>query len=177
MASILSETESTFEIPSADVHSAVCCEFVDLGEQQSPWGPKTQGVLLFQVHERDSEGRQKEVRVYFTMTLGTSTMKSKVRKLLESWRGTPFTGDELKGFDIEQVVGKQCRVLITHAMNQKDQVTARIGSILKAAPGITVHPEAYKPWAERKQKEGAPADIGTSGAAGGWQPEDDDIPF
>ncbi|WP_210238339.1 hypothetical protein, partial [Mesorhizobium sp. M2E.F.Ca.ET.209.01.1.1] len=34
--------------------------------------------------------------------------RANLRRLLEGWRGRPFTEDELKGFDIVNLLGKPC---------------------------------------------------------------------
>ena len=64
-----SSDDSQFEPASIDVHDAVCCEFSDLGERQTPWGKQHQGILVFQVAEEveegDFAGNRKEVRLYF----------------------------------------------------------------------------------------------------------------
>ena len=72
--------------PTADVHDAVCCEFVDLGLQTSPFDnkEKQEGMLVFQVAERDEldagTSCPRQARIYFNLTLGTEKYPSKIRK-------------------------------------------------------------------------------------------------
>jgi len=62
--------------------------------------------------------------------------KSKLRKLLVSWRGRDFTEDELKGFELRNVLGAPCFLNIVHA--EKDgKKYANISAVTPLAKGMT----------------------------------------
>jgi hypothetical protein len=133
-------------------------------ESHGPYGTKHQGMLIFQVEEEveegDYAGSRKEVRFYHTMTLGTNTYPSKIRKFVEKWRAKPFTQEEVEaGFDTEVLVGMSCRLDINHKTNKDGSRTyAVIDSISKAKSKLKA--KDYVPTADRKKKN-----------------DDDDIPF
>ena len=61
--------------------------------------------------------------------------KANLRKDLESWRGKAFTAEELKGFDIEKLIGVNAMASIIH--NQSgDRTYANISSISKLMKGL-----------------------------------------
>lgn len=41
--------------------------------------------------------------------------KAKLRADLEAWRGRPFTDEELRGFDVQKLLGAYCLVNVTHS--------------------------------------------------------------
>jgi hypothetical protein len=175
MTKMYGSEEQEFEPASIDVHNAVCCEFVDLGERDGGYGVKHQGMLVFQVEEVSDVGDRKEVRFYFTMTLGSDSYPSKFRLQAEKWRGKKFTDDEVReGFDPEVMVGVPCRLSTNQKENKdKTRVYAVIDSILPVSD-VKLKPLNYRSVAEREAERGANRNGGESAAL---PPEDDDIPF
>jgi hypothetical protein len=47
----------------------------------------------------------------YTLSLGE---KASLRKDLESWRGKSFTDDELRGFDLTNLLDKWCMITVQH---------------------------------------------------------------
>lgn len=149
------------ELISADIHNAVCCECVDEGTVDGPYGPKHRCFWVFQVEERypddDSQpewarGKRKEVRAYFNLTLGSPQKPSNLRKWVEKWRGRPFTEEEVAaGFDPDLCVGVPCRLDVVHYKDKKGNDRDGIDGIL--APGkTTIEMEDYMTIAERQAK-------------------------
>jgi hypothetical protein len=170
MTSKISQNEGTlYEPASPDLHDAVCCEFKDLGVQDTPWGPKHQGMLVFQVAERNDEGSRKEVRMYFTMTLGSDDYPSRIRKFVEKWRGKALSDEELDEFDLELLVGKPCRLDTIVKESKKGRQYAAIESVLKASD-VKLEPEDYVPVDDREEKNG-------SSDKRSDDDMDDDVPF
>jgi len=143
-----------FEPASVDIHDAVCCEFQHIGMQDTPFGPKDKGMLVFQVAELDENGKRKEVSLYFTMTWGTEKMPSLIRKVIEKWRGAAMSDADRENFELESLVGKPCRLDVVQKESQKTgRVRAHIDSILR--PGETkLTPLDYIPRAERQNAKG-----------------------
>jgi hypothetical protein len=74
----------------------------------------------------------------YTLSLGE---RANLRKDLESWRGRIFTPEELKGFDIQNLIGANCMIQVIH--KTKDGKTfANISAILPLYKGMSkVQPE------------------------------------
>lgn len=104
-------------------HFAICNMVVDLGIQESTFQGKAKS--LHQVYIRwevpdervkyEKDGREIEgpCSIGATYTLSLSE-KANLRKVLENWRGTPFTEQELRGFDITTIAGKCCQIMVQH---------------------------------------------------------------
>jgi hypothetical protein len=67
-------------------------------------------------------------RQKYTLSLNE---KATLRKHLDSWRGRPFTAEELDGFDILKLIGANCYLNIIHeaAKDNSGKVYANIASI------------------------------------------------
>lgn len=57
------------------------------------------------------DGQPYVVSGFYTNSLNE---KSRLRPMLESWRGRPFTEEELDGFDLQNVLGKPCLLSVIH---------------------------------------------------------------
>lgn len=156
--SVIKEKEQTYEPVSADIHNAICAEYVDLGMQKTKFGLKPTGLLYFQVEERNSKtGIQKTVSTRFALSTGTSTKPSIIRSLLKGWRGRDLTAEEAKeGFDVQTIVGTQGRLVIEQNPDQADpsKIYANIkGALPQKAGSPNVLLEGYVTHAEREQKK------------------------
>ena len=124
---------SSFVPCPAGLHQAVCCDVVDLGNVESVYGVKHKVTLVFQVNEPMDDGRPFLVQRRYTVSLD---QKSSLRKDLESWRGRPFTADELKGFDLEKLLGVNCQLNVQQ--NDRDGTTyANITAIVPLSRGMS----------------------------------------
>jgi hypothetical protein len=188
----MSESTGGYELPSIDVHDAVIAELKYDGEKPNIYKPgkmRRQGILVFQLDERNEEegqykGKRKEIRLYFTWAWGSKEKPSKIRELLEAWRGKPFTEDELAKYGAPKelaalLAGKSCRVNVIHKKGQDNNMRARVAGIIKAKNPM--QPEDYVPIAQRKKKDdqGTAATPSAAPSGGGFDPlpDDDDIPF
>ena len=121
MGSVISEKKGGrgFEMAPEGVHIGVCEMIVNLGVQETYYGPKNQHYIRWQLvnefveYEKDGETLKAPMVIGKTYTSSLNE-KANLRKDLESWRGRPFTDDELQGFDLENVLGKPCQVQIVH---------------------------------------------------------------
>jgi hypothetical protein len=101
-------------------HFAICNMVVDCGLQEGfQKKPQHKVYLRWEVpdervsYEKDGETIEGPCSIGRFYTLSLSE-KANLRKDLENWRGKTFTGDELKGFDIENLLGKCCQIMVTH---------------------------------------------------------------
>ena len=145
-----------FQIAPAGTHLARLYRIIDLGTQMREFEGKVtmnrKAKFFFELHGDDADGKplltsdgkpliqSKE----YTVSLNE---KANLRRDLEAWRGKAFTEDELKGFDISNILGHFCMVNISH--RQKNDMTYADLKGLSAVPNI------YK-------KQGLPDGINTT---------------
>lgn len=105
--------------PSIGIHNAVCCQLVDFGTHEKEWQGKIVGKVnkinlgfeFVDVNlESEDGGTYHPVwGVQMTNSLGK---RANLRTLLEGWRGREFTDEELKGFDLDKLLGLSCQLVI-----------------------------------------------------------------
>lgn len=130
-----------------DTHIARCVRLIDLGtthnelydidRRQFFMGFETPNALVKYKDENEVEHEEPFlIGGFYTMSLHE---KSKIRPLLESWRGKEFSQEELAGFEIKKVLSKPCLLsVISETKNNKTR--SKIGGIMKLPAG-TVCPE------------------------------------
>jgi hypothetical protein len=104
-------------------HFALCNMVVDLGIQQTTFKGQAKSqhkvYLRWEVpdervtYEKDGQHIEGPCSIGATYTLSLSE-KANLRKVLENWRGQPFTEQELRGFDITTIAGKCCQIMVQH---------------------------------------------------------------
>lgn len=98
------------------------------GEYQGKPNVRNQFILFWELPTETIElnGEQKPTIVskFYTASLHE---KAKLRHDLQSWRGKEFTSDELRGFDLTQVLGKPCFLTIISTPNGKSKISAVTG--------------------------------------------------
>lgn len=142
------EKREFFLVP-AGTHRAVCYGVWDIGLQKTVFQgqEKTQHkcVVGFEIDEQIPSGEYtgKRMTIFKRYTLSLSE-KATLRKDLESWRGRAFTPEELRGFDIEKLVGVSCMLSVVHNVTRDasgDRTYANIVSVSKLMKGV----ESMKP--------------------------------
>lgn len=121
MAIIAKETGGKdFKKVPPGAHFAICNMVVDLGLQEGFSGkPQHKVYLRWEVpdervsYEKDGQQIEGPCSIGCMYTLSLSE-KANLRKTLENWRGKAFTPAELQGFDITNVLGKACQIMVTH---------------------------------------------------------------
>lgn len=131
MSMIVSDSGGSFTPCPAGSHIAICIGYVDLGTQNETFEgkQKTQRKLRIMwelCEERTADGKLFTTGKTYTNNLGD---KASLRKHLESWRSRPFTPDELKGFNLDNIVGKPCLLTIVHKPKQDGGISDSIGGI------------------------------------------------
>jgi hypothetical protein len=134
---------SSFPQATPGSHVARSIKVIDLGTQKNEFDGKPslkrQLLISFELpnellEEGDYAGQPFSVSKRYTASLGE---KATLRKDLESWRGRAFTEEELKGFDITNIVGKPCMVSIVH--NEKGK--AKVTSVMAMPKGMICPPQ------------------------------------
>src|SRR4051812_31403819 len=109
------------QLPPAGTHLARCYAVCDLGTQLGEFQGKPKKArkcrIFFELPNEQAvfnEGGHKEpftVSKEFTLSLHK---KAELRKVLESWRGRPFTDEELDKFDVAKLIGAPAIITISH---------------------------------------------------------------
>lgn len=156
--------------PAPDgVHQAVCCDIVDLGMVTTQWEGKKRVshkvYLVWQIAEENQEtGKRFTVRRRYTASLHE---KADLRRDLQSWRGRPFTNEELASFDLDRVLGVGALLNVVHTMRD-GSTWANVEAIMPLPKGqapLTVQDYIRE---KDKPKEEQQADSGS---------DDDGVPF
>lgn len=140
-----SEGRNFTPVPSGS-HLARCYRIIDLGTQKTEWAgqvkllPKV--MFQFEVHGEDDEGNPlvtpkgepMSISKNYTLSLRD---KSQLKADLEAWRSRGFTQDELKGFELKNVLGAWCMLTVTRA-------TGKDGKDYTNISGISPVPKAMK---------------------------------
>lgn len=129
-----------FEQAPAGTHLGRCIKLVDIGTQKGEYqGQATFKRQIIIGWELPSElmqtgeyaGQPFTVSKFYTASLSE---KANLRKDLENWRGRAFTDEELRGFDMKNILGKPCMLSIV--LNEKNN--ARVGGVMAAPKGMSL---------------------------------------
>ena len=140
--------------------SAVCVDVIDLGLVTSTgqWGTKTahKVALVFQIDERDDDGKRFEVAERFTLSMHE---KAALRKFLGQWRGKSYTEEEAaKGVPLDKLEGQPAVITIEHRTSG-DKTYANILAIAKPVKGMpALKPDGYvrsEHWAKKRAEREA----------------------
>jgi hypothetical protein len=129
---------SDFKQPPTGTHIARCIRLVDLGTQHSEYmGEPTSNPQVLVTWELPGEqmedGKPFTISKFYNIYLSS---KATLRKDLEGWRGRSFTAEELKKFDLQNVLGKPCML---NAVENDKQKTI-VASVSGLPKGITCPP-------------------------------------
>lgn len=121
------------------VHFAICNMVVDLGIHDITWQGKAKQqhkvYIRWEIpdervtYTKDDKEIEGPCSIGSTYTLSLSD-KSKLRPLLENWRGKLFTAEELKGFDITTIAGKCCQVQVQHSTGSDGKTYANVAGVM-----------------------------------------------
>lgn len=131
-----------FKPAPAGAHRAVCVRFIDIGSQdvfnqKKGVTEKQHKVLLYwELSDEFMEDR----RLFIVQKRYTWSMheKANLRKDLESWRGKPYTTEELAaGVNTRNMLGQPATVTVMHAADQRDpsRIYANVVGVAPLAKG------------------------------------------
>lgn len=143
---IVSSSGGDFKPIPEGTYVATCVRLIDLGTQVSTYkgvDSLRRKVLVAwevpdQMVEFDGEQRPALVMQRYTASLHD---KAVLRQHLEAWRGRRFTADELRGFDLKNVLGKPCQLQILHS---EDGAYANVAAIMAVPKGLET-PKPHHP--------------------------------
>lgn len=123
------------------VYTAVSSAIIDLGQQISEKFGKTQRkfMMLWNVIGEEVEvNGQKLARTMSKEYSFSLNEKSTLRKDLQAWRGKVFTDEELRGFNLLNIINKPCQLQILLEEKNGKQYN-NIASIMALPKGMTVN--------------------------------------
>ena len=127
------------DFPKAPIgtHVARCYQVIDLGHQKITWQGAEKWshkvMLTWELcNELMDDGRPFAVSNRYTLSLAET---SQLRPALESWRGKPFTDEELNGFDVKNVLGAYCMLGVVHN-TANGKTYANVSAILPLPKGM-----------------------------------------
>ena len=152
MAIVAKRAEKAFEPAPAGSYQGVCVDVVDLGIVESTWDGEVKRqhkiAVVWQIGAPMRDGRPFLVRERYTLSLGD---RSRLRPMLESWRGRAFSEAELDGFDVESVLGANCLLSIIHKQGTKGGTFANVASVSPLIKGMAkMAPKDYVRVADRE---------------------------
>ena len=120
------------------VYTAVSSAIIDLGLQRNEQFGKTQRkfMMIWNILGEDVEiNGEKQPRTISKEYSFSLNEKSTLRKDLQAWRGQPFSEEELRGFNILNVLNKACQlqIILEEKNNKKYNNIAGIMSLPKGS--------------------------------------------
>lgn len=131
MSIIVTVGEGDYTPAPEGIHHAVCVDVVDKGVVETAFGPKHKIRIVWELATLMEDGQHYIIGKQYTASLHE---KSSLHKDLKSWRGQAFTAAELRGFDVEKVIGAPCQVLVQQEAGQDGKVWANVTTLLRADP-------------------------------------------
>lgn len=134
---IVSSTGEGFKPVPEGTYVATCIRVIDLGTQVTSFqgADKLQRKVLvcWEIPEErvEFDGKEGPALIMKRYTASLSD-RANLRKDLEAWRGRRFTDEELKGFDLSQLLGHSCQIQVLHST---DGQFANIQSIMAMPKG------------------------------------------
>lgn len=180
MPIIAKEEEQGESLPTGMQH-AVCSMVCDIGHQKGEYQGRPnlrhQVIVIWELEEKKKEGKFAGepfyVSKFYTLSLGE---KSNLRADIQSWRGVPFSEQELKGFDLERLIGANCFLNLVKEENGKVKpkaITPIAKGMAKITPTLKQEPE----WVQKfRDKQVDPNGLVPTSNSNPPPPEDD-LPF
>lgn len=129
MSFYVEDKGGNFERCPSGMHLARCYRIIDLGTQKSEYMGQTKYLhkimLGWEIHGTDDAGQPLKMKdgrpfaIFKNYTLSWSE-KANLRLDLQSWRGRPFTQDEMQRFDLKNVLGAFCMLNIIERPGKND---------------------------------------------------------
>ena len=140
------ENGGSYQKAPVGSHVARCIRLIDIGTQRGEYQGKTtwkpQVIIAWELPYEIMEATEERdaapfvVSKFYTLSLDE---KANLRKHLSSWRGRDFTKNELKGFDLHNILNQPCMLSIIDK-NDKSVVDA----VMAITKGMQV-PDRHNP--------------------------------
>jgi hypothetical protein len=138
MSFVVRANESTFKPVPPGTHLARCYRIVDLGTQETNYQGKINHqrklMIQWEVHGQDDNGyalvtkggEPMSISKNYTTSLGE---KARLRQDLITWRGKAFTPEELKGFELKNLLGVWCMLSVVETPGNDGKTYSNVNAI------------------------------------------------
>ena len=120
-------------------YPAVCYGVVVTGTHYDMFrnGSKTEAIIFWELPTETFMVDGTEVRKTITETYTFSLTNSNLAKMLEGWRGRPFTDEELAGFSLNKIIGVPCGLTIINKTSKTSGKTfPKVQAVTTPAKGM-----------------------------------------
>lgn len=128
---------------------AICTGVIDLGSQYNEFYKKSREEALiiwtlpYELIETESgEALPRQVSNSYSATLSGA---SRLRGVLEGWRGKAFTSDELKSFDLRNILGAPCLVTVKRVVGKTGREYTSVDNVAPLPKGTQLPALADEP--------------------------------
>lgn len=135
---ISEQNSSSFTPVPAGMWLARCYRIVDLGTQKTEFQGSIKMakklMVQWEIHSEDENGnplqtaKGEPLSISKTYTVSLSE-KATLRKDLVSWRGREFTADELRGFDLKNILGAWAMVSVVTAQGNNGKEYTNVTNV------------------------------------------------
>ena len=138
MSFIVEDTGGNFERCPPGMHLGRCYRIVDLGTQKSEYMGEVKYLhkimLGWEIHGSDDNGKALKMNdgrpfaIFKNYTLAWSE-KANLRIDLQAWRGKAFTQEEMRKFDLQNILGAWCMLNIIERQGQNGNTYSNVSSV------------------------------------------------
>jgi hypothetical protein len=138
MSFVVEDTGGSFERTPPGMHLARCYRIIDLGTQKSEYMGQVKYLrkimVGWEIHGTRDDGSAilmndgRPFAIFKNYTLSWSE-KANLRLDLQSWRGQPFSTEEMRRFDLKNVLGVWCMLNIIERQGQNGKTYSNVNGI------------------------------------------------
>lgn len=138
MSFYVEDKGGNFERCPSGMHLARCYRIIDLGTQKSEYMGQVKYLhkvmLGWEIHGTDDNGKPLKMNdgrpfgIFKNYTLSWSE-KANLRLDLQSWRGRPFTQEEMRKFDLKNVLGAWCMLNVIERPGQDGKTYTNVNGV------------------------------------------------
>jgi hypothetical protein len=135
---IVEDKGGSFESTPSGMHLARCYRIIDLGTQKSEYmgvSKLLHKIMLgWEIHGVNDDGspiRMKDGRPFAMFKNYTFSWaeKANLRADLQSWRGKPFTQEEMRRFDLKNVLGAWCMLNVIEKPGSDNKMYVNVAGV------------------------------------------------
>lgn len=145
MAFYVENKGGNFERCPPGLHLARCYQIIDLGTQRNEFKGQVKFLpqvrIGWEIHGTNDNGvpiKMSDGRPFAVFKTYTHSWSDKatLRLHLQSWRGKPFTQEEMRRFDLENILGAWCMLNLIETSNATGDKFTNIDKVVPVPPVI-----------------------------------------
>jgi len=148
MSFVVEDKGPSFESCPSGMHLARCYRIIDMGTQKSEYMGQVKYLhkimLCWEVHGTDETGAPLKMSdgrpfaIFKNYTLSWSE-KANLRLDLQSWRGKPFSQEEMRRFDLKNILGAWCMVNVIERQGNDGKTYTNVQSVSPVPAAMRQH--------------------------------------